>query len=86
MKLKEGFVLRQVAGETVVIPSGDDMDLNLMITLNETGQFLWEQLEEEKSQEQLVQAVLAEYDVEEEAARVHVAAFVERLKEYEFLA
>ena len=45
MKLKDGFILRSVAGETVVVPTGDDLDLNMMITLNETGKFLWEHLE-----------------------------------------
>ena len=44
MKLKDGFVLRQVAGQTVVLPCGDALDLNMMITLNDTGTFLWERL------------------------------------------
>ena len=85
MKLKEGFVLRQVAGETVVIPSGDDMDLNMMITLNDTGKFLWEQLETEKTREQLLDAVLAEYEVTREVAEKAIADFIARLNEYEFL-
>ena len=58
MKLKEGFLMRQVAGQTVVLPSGDDLDLNMMITLNETGAFLWERLNEETTQEALVAALL----------------------------
>ena len=85
MKLKEGFVLRQVAGEYVVIPSGDELDLNMMITLNETGSFLWERLIEETSQQALVEALLAEYEVTEAEAAAHVAKFVESLKEYGFL-
>ena len=63
MKLKEGFVLREVAGDTVVIPSGDTLDLNMMITLNETGKFLWEHLQSETDEAALVAALLAEYDV-----------------------
>ena len=47
MKLKDGFILREVAGEHVVIPTGDALDLNMMITLNETGCTLWKRLEEE---------------------------------------
>ena len=85
MKLKEGFILRTVAGETVVIPSGDDMDLNMMITLNDTGRFLWELLEEEKTVEQLVEAVLAEYDVSAEDATRYINDFVGKLNEYGFL-
>lgn len=86
MKLKDGFVLREVAGEYVVIPSGDVLDLNVMITLNETGCFLWKQLEQDVEEEQIVSALLAEYDVDEAAARTHVAAFVAKLKENDFLA
>lgn len=85
MKLKEGFVLRQVAGEYVVIPSGDELDLNMMITLNETGSFLWERLNRETTQQELVEALLAEYDVTEEQAAAHVAKFTESLNEYGFL-
>lgn len=85
MKLKDGFILREVAGEYVVIPSGDVLDLNVMITLNETGCFLWKQLEQDVEEEQIVSALLAEYDVDEAAAHTHVAAFVAKLREHEFL-
>ena len=34
MKLKEGFILRTVAGETIVVPTGSALNLNMMITLN----------------------------------------------------
>ena len=44
MKIKDGFLLRQVAGQNVVMPMGSDLDLNMMITLNETGAFLWMKL------------------------------------------
>ncbi len=79
MKIKDGFVLRQVAGQTVVLPGGDALDLNMMITLNDTGAFLWEHLQQETDQDALVAALLAEYDVDAETARRAVAAFVEKL-------
>lgn len=85
MKLKDGFILREVAGENVVVPSGDALDLNMMITLNGTGTFLWKQLEQETDEKGLVAALLSEYDVDEGAAAAHVAAFVAKLNEYGFL-
>lgn len=85
MKIKEGFVLRQVAGETVVLPSGD-MDLNAMITLNETGAFLWQKLEQETTVDQLVAEVLKVYETDEATAKAAVEGFVEKLKGYEFIA
>lgn len=86
MKIKEGFLLRNIAGQTVVLPTGGDLDLNMMITLNDTGAFLWEHLQEETDEAALVQALLAEYDVTPEIAAKAVAAFVEKLKKNDFLA
>lgn len=85
MKIKEGFLLRQVAGQTVVLPTGNELDLNMMITLNDTGAFLWERLQSETEEAALVSALLAEYDVDEETARKSVSAFVKKLNDNGFL-
>ena len=86
MKLKDGFLLRQVAGQTVVLPVGGDLDLNMMITLNDTGAFLWEHLQVDTDEAALVAALLKEYDVDEETAKRSVGAFVAKLHENGFLA
>ena len=86
MKMKEGFLLREVAGQTVVLPIGADMDMNMMITLNETGAFLWEKLQEETDEAGLVNALLAEYDVDEATAKQAVENFVAKLSDNGFLA
>lgn len=86
MKLKDGFILRTVAGQTVVLPVGGGLDLNMMITLNDTGAFLWEQLGNETDEASLVAALLKEYDVDEATARSAVSAFVEKLGANGFLA
>lgn len=85
MKIKEGFLLRRVAGETVVLPVGGDLELNMMITLNTTGTFLWERLQTETDEAALVAALLAEYEVDEETARTSVAAFLKKLNDNGFL-
>lgn len=85
MKIKEGFLLRQVAGQTVVLPCGEDVDLNLMITLNDTGAFLWERLQEDTDEAALVKALCGEYDVDEQTAATAVAGFVAKLNENGFL-
>ena len=86
MKIKGDFIIREVAGQHVVIPSGDSLDLNVMITLNETGSFLWKLMENETDESVLTAALLAEYEVDEDTARKAVAAFVSTLKEHDFLA
>jgi len=86
MKLKEGFILRTVAGQTVALPTGGVTNLDMMITLNGTGRFLWEKLAVGAGREELVEALLAEYDVDRPRAEKSVDAFVARLKELDFLA
>lgn len=86
MKIKDGFILRQVAGQTVVLPVGADLDLNMMITLNDTGAFLWEKLQGDTDEAALVAALLGEYDVEKAVAQESVTAFVKKLNENGFLA
>lgn len=85
MKLKQGFIMREIAGEIIVVPSGDEMNLNMMITLNNTGRFLWQRLEADATMDELVQEMLDEYDVDEQTARAGAERFVSKLKERGFL-
>ncbi len=86
MKLKEGFILSEIGGQTVVIPTGDIVDLKVVITLNETGKFLWERLTSETDIDTLVEALLAEYEVDKETAETHVKGFVKTLTNNGYLA
>lgn len=81
MKIKDGYIVREVAGTTVVLPTGDDLDLTKMIKLNDTGKFLWQQLQQEIDEDGLVSALLREYSVDEETARAGVQRFVNKLKD-----
>ncbi len=85
MKLKNGFLLREIAGEKVVIPTGGELDMNMMISLNDTGAFLWEKLGSETDEAALVEALLGEYDVDRTTAEKAVAGFLRKLGEHGFL-
>lgn len=85
MKLNGDFLLRKVAGQTVVLPTSAELDLNMMITLNDTGAFLWEHLVEETDEAALVAALLGEYDVDQGTAEKAVSAFVKKLRDNGFL-
>ena len=85
MKLKDGFVMRTIAGKIIVLPSGDSLDLNKMITLNETGKFIWERLDKETTEENIVNEILAVYDVSYEHAATCVTEFIGKLRSYDFL-
>lgn len=85
MKIKEGYILREVAGNYVVVPLGKAaLDFNGMITLNEMGAFLWKRLEQGTTKEELLEAVLSEYEVTEERALAGIDSFLEKVKEGHF--
>ena len=80
MKIKEGYVLRQVAGLWVVLPLAEEtVNFNGMIKLNDCGALLWKELERGCELEGLVDAVLAEYRTTREQARTDVVEFLENL-------
>ena len=87
MKLKENFVLRQVADTWVVLPMAEaTLDFNGMITLNETGAVLWGALERgAASADELAQALVAEYEVSPEEALADSQEFLSKLAEAECL-
>ena len=85
MKLKRGFIMREIAGEIIVVPSGDELNLNMMITLNDTGRFLWQRLEAGSTLDELVQAMLEEYEVDKQTACAGAERFVSKLQERGFL-
>lgn len=76
------FVLRKVAGENILVPVGNTaLTFNGLVTLNESGAFLWERMQENRSREELVREVLKEYDVSEEQARADIGQFLTYLTE-----
>lgn len=80
MKITEGYLLRTVAGKNIVVSIGDAVNFNGMITLNDTGVFFWNLLQKETSKEEILNAVLEEYDVTVEEASRDVDEFIEKLK------
>ena len=85
MKLKDGFILGEITGECVVLPSGNNLDLSKMTTLNATGKFIWERLEKETTEEEIVDEILKQYEIGREEAASYVADFVGKLRSYGFL-
>lgn len=86
MKIKNGFLLRQVADNHVVVPVGSQaVDFRCVITLNEVGAFLWKLLEQDCTTADLVEALLGEYDVTADIATADVERFVTALYEKNLL-
>ena len=77
MKIKKGFIIRKVGDENIVVPVGEaSKNFHGMVKLNESGAFLWKFFTENHTEEEAVDALLAEYDVQRELAAADVNAFV----------
>lgn len=82
MNVKREFVLREIAGDLLLVPTGKTaLDLNGMMTLNEVGAEIWKMLPEVKDEEEIVQRLLTEYEATAEQIRPDVSAFLGRLRE-----
>ena len=80
LKIKNGFMLRQVAGSYIVIAIGAEaVDFNGMVSINETGAFLWKILEKGADKEDLLAALMQEYDVDEDSAKKDITEFLQKL-------
>lgn len=77
MKIKEGFVYREIMGQGVVVPTEKaSMEFSGMVKLNETGAFIWKKIQQGGSIEVIVEELLKEYDVSKEQAEASVQRFV----------
>ncbi len=70
-------ILREVAGEAFLIPTGGDE--SMLFELNPAGKWIWEQLAEPKSAEALTDAILARYRVDRERADKDLKVFMDRM-------
>ena len=86
MKIKDDFVLRKIADTYAVLPLNTEiLDFNGMITLNESGALLWEKLSQGGTVQDLLKALLAEYDVTEQKAAADIEEFIGKLKSIDCL-
>lgn len=80
MKIKEGFIIKKILDDILVFPVGENtIDCRYVLKLNETSEFLWNELSEEKTAEELVKSLLKEYDVDENTAKGDVERFIAEL-------
>ena len=80
MKIKDSFVLRSIAGINTVISTSPSSGFDGMITLNETGVFMWNILKNGATADELINAVIAEYNIDKETASVDCNEFIEKLQ------
>jgi hypothetical protein len=86
MKIKEGFMIKEIAGVWVVVPIGAKATEFMSIaSLTETGALIWNMIEKGATKDQIVQAILSEYNVDEETAGKDFDAFIAKAADKGFL-
>ena len=86
MKVKDNFVLKKIAGSYMVVPvRSRAVDFSGIIKLSESGAFLWKVLENGADREELIKALLDEYEVDEATAAADVDRFVAKLSEADLI-
>lgn len=83
MKIKSSFILREVAGEYLVVPTGENIEIfDGAIVLNEISAFVWKKLENGTSRDELLADILDEYDVEQNIAEQDLDDLLDRMRSY----
>lgn len=83
MKIRNGFVLKNIAGENIVMPAGDNIStFDGAIVLNEVAAFIWSKMEESVSRNELLEFILSEFEVEKEKAAADLDALILKLSDY----
>lgn len=86
MKINGEFLLREVVGETVLVPVGKTaLEYNGMIIINETGAFIWKALEQELGEQEILKKMMETFDVEEAEAAADLREFLNNLKNAGFV-
>ena len=86
MVTKQGFILRNVVDEHILMPTGDNIGVfGGSVVMNDVSAFVWEKLQNPLSKEDLLQAILDEFDVEKDAAEADLDALLAQLREYDVI-
>lgn len=83
MKIKSGFVLRDAAGEHVVMPCGQNIgEFDGAIVLNDVAAFVWEKMSDSVSREELLEYILSEFEVDRDLAAKDLDVLLDKLRGY----
>lgn len=82
MKINSNYVVKNIVGDTVIIPTGEAAQyFNGLINTNEVAAFIWQNIETCNTPEEMVEKVLNEFNVDEETAKNDTLGFLETLKQ-----
>lgn len=77
------IVTRKTGNEYVLVPIANNIaDMNSVYTLNETGSFLWEQIDGKRNVEEIIKLLIEEYDIDKQKAESDVFSFIDTMSKY----
>lgn len=81
MKIKKELIKRCIGSDVILVPVGKTvLESNGLFVMNELAAFIWDTLPSVESEEDILKAVLAEYEVSEEEASADIAEFLATLQ------
>lgn len=87
MKIAKEFILRDIAGECVLVPTGATThEFNGLITLSDTARFIWENIEKVDSLDEMIKAIVEEYEIDAQTAADDAVEFIGKLFQSGFIA
>lgn len=78
--IKQGYIVREIAGEVIAVPVDSSCGTNIVV-LNPVSKFLWELMKTEKTFDELLDAMLSNYEVSKEEAEADLKDFLKQLTE-----
>jgi hypothetical protein len=77
------IVTRKTGNEYVLVPITNNIaDMNSVYTLNETGAFIWDQIDGKRTIEEIISALTGEYDIDPANAEKDVFTFIDNMSKY----
>ena len=77
------IVTKKTGNEYILVPVTDNIaDMDSVYTLNETGAFIWEQIDGKKNIENIIESITGEFSIDESDARTDLIEFIDKLKKF----
>lgn len=86
MKIKDGFILKDVAGSKIVIATGSaKLDFNGVITFNDVGAEVFTMLDGTNTVEAIISHIAAEYGIDEATVKADVEKLIDKMRKHKLI-
>lgn len=79
MRISDDYILKNIVGDYIVVPIGDSVDINSMISVNESGVRIWNMIEDNKSLDEIADNFVTEYGISKQEAINDIDEFLKEM-------